>query len=154
MTDNSTLTKIQLPVRPLTYVAGPYTGPTPGIQGERFRLLTVAACMLTHCKRWNVFSPITHSHPMHELGLGGDWEFWKKIDTEYLSVSERIVIVTLDGWEKSTGVNAETQIARELGIPIYHMTAPCIGEQSNHYYSWLTDNNTGEFLQYAITIKR
>jgi hypothetical protein len=29
---------------------------------------------------YNVFSPITHSHPLHKLGLKGDWEFWKKID--------------------------------------------------------------------------
>ena len=88
---------------------------------------------------------------MHEMGLGSDWEFWKKIDTEYLSVSERIVIVTLDGWEKSTGVNAETKIAKEMGLPIYHMTEPTIGGgHGDHWCSWLTDNHTGEFLKYEI----
>lgn len=140
--------------RPLTYVAGPYSpvsGLVPGLQAEikegRFRALTLASCMLAQCKRWNPFSPITHSHPMHQIGsLRGDWEFWKKIDTEYLSVSERIVIVTLDGWEKSIGVNAETEIAKSFGLSIWHMTEP--EKHNGKWTAWLTDNHTGEYLTY------
>lgn len=133
----------------LTYVAGPYTSKTGGyeVQLQRFHALTMATVMLTNSKRWNCFSPITHSYPMHELGLGGDWDFWKKMDTEYLSASERIVIVTLDGWEQSTGVNAETQIAKEFGIPIWHMTEP-VENDMGVWNAWLTDNHTGEYLSY------
>lgn len=141
----------------LTYVGGPYS--TKGVTSEqsaivrldRFNKLTVAAVMLTTAKRWNCFSPITHSHPMHEMGLGGDWEFWKRIDTEYVSASERIVIVTLDGWEQSTGVAAETKLAQEFGIPIFHMTEPEL--RDGVWHSWLTDNHTGEYLTYAKPIK-
>lgn len=137
----------------LTYVAGPYTTKdgSPGAQASvrlhRFNKLTMAAVMLTQAKRWNCFSPITHSHPMHEQGLGGDWEFWKRIDTEYIQASERLVIVTLDGWEKSTGVNAETKIANDLGVPIFHMTEP--EQRDGVWHSWLTDNHTGEYITYA-----
>jgi len=106
--------------------------------------------MLAQCKGWNPFSPITHSHAMHVIGgLRGDWAYWEKIDREYLSISERIVIVTLDGWEKSVGVNAETEIARQFGIPIWHLTEPELN--NGCYTAWLTDNHTGEFLKYAIT---
>lgn len=136
----------------LTYVAGPYTTKvgTPveqaAVRAARFQLLTIAAVMLTDAKRWNCFSPITHSHSMHELGLGGDWEFWKKIDTEYIQASERLVIVTLDGWEQSTGVTAETKIANELSVPIFHMTAPEL--RDDVWHAWLTDNHAGEYLTY------
>lgn len=138
----------------LTYVAGPYTTKEgnpkhqASVRLHRFRKLTMAVVMLTNTKKWNVFSPITHSHPMHEMGLGGDWEFWKSIDTEYLGASERMVIVTLDGWQLSTGVNAEAEIANRLGVPIFHMTEPEQSEATGVWTAWLTDNHTGEFISY------
>lgn len=146
----------------LIYVAGPYTpkeippGPeAEAIKVERFNALTLAAAMLRHCKKWNAFSPITHSHPMHvQAGLRGDWEFWKRIDAEYVNASERLVIVTLDGWGTSTGVSAETQIANEGNIPVWHMTEPICVRVGNkmHCTAWLTDNHTGEFLSYDYDI--
>jgi hypothetical protein len=71
---------------------------------------------------WNVFSPITHSHPLALCGLKGSWEFWQKIDVEYLILSERVVVLCLDGWKESTGVTAELEIARQLGIEILYMS--------------------------------
>ena len=147
------------PFRPLTYVACPYSSPVVNageIKLARFRAVTLASAMLAKIKGWNPFSPITHSHPMHaDAGLEGDWEFWKKIDTEYLQCSCRMVIVTLDGWEESVGVTAEQAIARELQIPILHMTEPEVktGLETRQLQAnaWLTDNHTGEFLSYVFT---
>jgi hypothetical protein len=71
---------------------------------------------------WNVFSPITHSHPLHTLaGMQGDWKFWEKIDTEYLECSNSIVIFRLPGWEDSVGVTAEIKIAHRLKLDIYFL---------------------------------
>ena len=97
--------------RPLTYLASPYSHPEEVVRERRFRMVTDAAAWLIENKGWNVFSPITHSHPLADLGgLKGDWEVWKQIDTEYLGVSQRMVVLQLDGWNKSTGVLAEIKI--------------------------------------------
>lgn len=139
---------------PLTYVAIPYScnALTPISQHRtkerRFQIATIAAAMLAKCKGWNPFSPITHSHPMHVMGgLDGDWSFWCKIDTEYLQCSQRMVIVMEDGWEKSTGVTAETGIAQNLGLPLLRMTVPILS--AGVWYSTLTDKDgVSEQLSY------
>ncbi len=107
----------------LTYLAGPYSHPNPDIQQQRFEKLTHAAGWLMEQFGWNVFSPITHSHPLHQCAnVPGDWAFWKKIDTEYLHMSRRVVVLTLDGWEKSVGVTAELKIAKRLSIPVLFLS--------------------------------
>ena len=105
--------------RYLTYLAGPYSHPSPAVQEGRYILLTQAAGWLMNARGWNVFSPITHSHPLHKhADMRGDWAFWKKVDTEYVKLSKRIVVLTLPGWDKSVGVTAELKIARRLGLPV------------------------------------
>lgn len=113
-----------LKVPPLTYLAVPYSYKSPDarvkalVQKFRFECASRATGWLLSKKGWNVFSPITHSHPIHLLypEVRGDWEFWKVIDEEYLQISCRIVILTLHGWEKSTGVTAEIEIANRFGL--------------------------------------
>lgn len=139
---------------PLTYVAIPYScnSLSPISQHRtkerRFQIATIAAAMLAKCKGWNPFSPITHSHPMHVMGgLDGDWNFWCKIDTEYLECSQRMVIVTENGWETSTGVTAEGKIALGLKLPILKMTVPIYS--MGRWTSTLTDQfGVAEILTY------
>lgn len=110
------------PPRPLTYLASPYSHPNPGIKHDRYKKATHAAAWLIRNMKWNVFAPITHSHPLATLGgLRGDWDFWKRIDEEYLSVTERLVVLELAGWRESVGVNAEIEIARKKLVEIVYM---------------------------------
>jgi hypothetical protein len=114
---------------PLTYLAVPYTYKHRDkriveiVQRFRFELATRAMGWLINTYGWNVFSPITHSHPVHVMcpDVRGDWEFWKKIDTEYLQISQRIVVLTVPGWRKSTGVTAEIEIANQLGHDVFFL---------------------------------
>jgi hypothetical protein len=119
---------MQAPLKPLTYLALPYTYKdkdpqvSKAIQEIRFLQSTKAAAWLMNKYDWNVFAPITHSHPLHvHANMRGDWEFWKRVDTEYLQVSCRIIVLGLDGWRKSVGVQAEIKIAKEFGIPRYFL---------------------------------
>lgn len=108
--------------KPLVYLACPYSHVSPRIRQFRFEEVTKAAGMLIRNYGWNVFSPITHSHPLHELaGLQGDWAFWKKIDTEYIELSHTVVVFCVPGWRHSTGVQAEIQIAKDRGISIKYL---------------------------------
>jgi hypothetical protein len=108
--------------RPLTYLACPYTADTAKLRRERFAAAIKAAKYLMESEGLNVFSPITHSHPLHEIGMRGDWEFWKRIDTEYLRLSEKVVVLMMPGWVESAGVTAEIKLATSMGIPVEYLS--------------------------------
>lgn len=113
--------------RPLVYLACPYTPSKDAysphqLRVMRFKAATKACAYLMKTHGWNVFSPITHSHPLHELEqMDGDWKFWKKVDTEYLKLTKRLVVLTIEGWRESTGVQAEIKIAKRLKIKVSYL---------------------------------
>lgn len=108
-------------VRPLlTYLAVPYTHRDPAVKEARYVAATKAAAWLMENNDWNVLSPITHSHPLHTLGgMRGDWDRWKKIDTEFIELSENFVLFRLPGWEESVGVTAERAIAKQFHLNLF-----------------------------------
>lgn len=110
------------PRHPLTYLASPYSHADYEVEEERYKAVTRAAAWLIKEKGWNVFSPITHSHPLRILGgLKGNFDFWKRFDTEYLSVARRLVVLQIPGWEESVGVTAEIDIATAQGTEVLFM---------------------------------
>lgn len=106
--------------RPLTYLAGPYSHKDPAVREARFNALNRVAKKLTE-QGHVVFSPITHSHPLHLIGLDGNWQFWSRIDTVYLSLCYKVFVCMLPGWEDSVGVTAEIKIAKDMGIEIEYI---------------------------------
>jgi len=114
--------------RPLTYLACPYTfkhdNPkvVHAVRAWRADQATRATAWLIKNYQWNVLSPITHSHPLHETGqCDGDWKFWEKIDREFIQCSTRIVVLMIDGWKTSVGVQAEIGIAKKSGLIVEYL---------------------------------
>jgi nucleoside 2-deoxyribosyltransferase len=112
----------------MIYLASPYSHPDPAIREERFRAACRAAAALLRSGR-AVFSPIAHSHPLVEHGLPTDWEFWQHCNVEHLQRCDEVMVLTLDGWQASVGVQAEIKIATELGRPVSYLTPEpeCLG---------------------------
>lgn len=107
--------------KPLVYLACPYTHPDPDTRQVRYLAVTRAAAVLTG-QGVSVFSPITHSHPMSQCSdLPGTWDFWSRIDRDFLSCSYKLVVLRLVGWDSSEGVAAEIAIAEGFGIEIEFM---------------------------------
>lgn len=105
----------------LVYLAVPYTHKDPKVVEERFHKVNKVAGKLMS-EGLIIFSPISHTHPIAVAGsLPTDWAFWKNFDTAYLQASKKLIILKLEGWEKSTGVTAEINLAKELGIPIEYI---------------------------------
>lgn len=102
------------------YLASPYSHESRLFREQRALAAAKAAAEL--CRRGClVFSPIAHSHPMHIHGnLPGDWDFWERFDRWFIERCERLIVLTIDGWEQSKGVAAEVKIARELIKPVHH----------------------------------
>jgi hypothetical protein len=72
---------------------------------------------------FNVFSPITHSHPLTKYGLRGDFDFWEKMDKQYVDWCDEIVVIippTYNGLElieSSVGVQGEIEHGEKTGKP-------------------------------------
>jgi hypothetical protein len=106
----------------LSYLCSPYTHRDPEVMLARFEHAAKATGWLIKDQAWNVFSPIVHSHPLAVIGgLSGKWDFWERIDREYLSLSERVVVLTLPGWRESVGVTAELEFSRKIQRPIWYL---------------------------------
>ena len=51
-------------------------------------------------------------------------------DREHLERSDEAVVLVLDGWQESRGVQAEIRIARELGKPVRYLDPAELGKRS------------------------
>jgi hypothetical protein len=102
-------------VKKLIYLASPYSHPDPAVREARWRVACRAAAQMMR-RGELVFSPIAHSHSMCEVGLPGDWAFWREFDQRMIAVCDELRVLMLDGWRESAGVSAEVDIANGLGL--------------------------------------
>lgn len=106
----------------LVYLASPYTHSDLAVRDARFRAACRKAAAMMREGRIT-FCPIAHSHPVAlEMpdGLAVDGEFWKQQDAPYLEACNEMVVLMIDGWDKSKGVAHEIERATERGIPIFY----------------------------------
>ena len=113
--------------KPLVYLACPYSSKAPTKEEQlvekttRFELSNEAASELMG-QGLSVFAPISMAHPIAiQCGLPGDWKFWEKFDTDFISCCSALYVLCIDGYKESTGVNAEIKIAKDFGIPIIYL---------------------------------
>lgn len=110
------------------YLAIPYSG----MQESSYEQATIATAILLK-KGFNVYSPITHSHPLTKQGidLPHSWDFWEKIDKQFIDWADEVyVMIPIEGYEKilsSIGVQAEIAYAKEKNMNINYITM-----NSNH----------------------
>ncbi|GIW80418.1 MAG: hypothetical protein KatS3mg105_2225 [Gemmatales bacterium] len=104
----------------MIYLASPYSHDDPTVCEQRYRDACRAVAGLLH-QGLPAFSPIVHSHPLVQYGLPADWSFWQRYDRELLARCDEVVVLMLEGWEKSVGVREEVRIARELGKPVRYL---------------------------------
>lgn len=113
----------------MIYLASPYSHPDPAVREFRFREACRAAARFMRCGL-PVFSPIAHSHPLTEFGLPADWQFWERYDFEFLRQCNGLVVLKLDGWRESRGVQAEIDLALEMDLPIRYLDAAWANEST------------------------
>jgi hypothetical protein len=104
----------------MIYLASPYTDCDSAVRQQRFEAVCRATAALIR-QGEVVYSPIVHGHPLCQYGLPGDWAFWQEYDLAFLEKCDRIVVLTLDGWKKSVGVQAEIEAARRLGKSVTYL---------------------------------
>lgn len=102
----------------LEYLASPYSH-TSALYSE-WRYRKVCELAAERMRRYVVFSPIAHSHPIATIGEapGPDWTFWAGQDLAMLSRCDALTVACMPGWRNSKGVRAEIDYARSIGIPV------------------------------------
>lgn len=101
------------------YLASPYSHPSPMIRHSRFQAALAAAARLM-ADGHVVFSPIAHSHPIEATCFPDPkpGAFWKAQDEPLLRAASRLIVLQIDGWQESKGIQWEMEVAREIQIPI------------------------------------
>jgi nucleoside 2-deoxyribosyltransferase len=102
------------------YLAVPYSG----MQESSYKQANEASVLILN-KGHNVFSPITHSHPLTSIGnlsVPHTWEYWRNIDLQFVDWADEVwVLVPKEGIEavmNSTGVTEETIYAQDRDKPV------------------------------------
>jgi hypothetical protein len=120
------------------YLAAPLSHRFKFIMWRRYRIVSQIAGLLM----WDgyiVFSPLSHSHMIAKLNKSSrNWSFWSYQDYHQLKKNDELFVLTLKGWEKSTGVQCEISWARELNMPIRYIsfTNGFCGFTFENYYNW------------------
>lgn len=105
----------------MKYLASPYSDPDPFVREERYlRACKVLASLLAQ-NIWT-FSPIVHCHELKKIvDLPYEHEFWLEYDCHILALCDELLIIRIEGWDRSRGVKMETDFANEKGIKVTYI---------------------------------
>ena len=106
------------------YLAQPYSDPSRITRGYRYWAALMASAILMK-KGYTVFSPIAHGHRISSL-LGPQamgYDRWKILDEAVIKspACKGLVILKLDGWKESEGLENEVYRAQAQDISIHYM---------------------------------
>ena len=107
--------------RPIIYLGCPYTHSDPKVREERFEKATRAAAHLIE-KGHIVYSPITMTHPI-DLVLAAEGDtlgsaYWVAFDQAFMECCAEMLVLKLDGWEQSSGIQREMEFLKKQGRPV------------------------------------
>jgi hypothetical protein len=108
----------------IIYLACPYTDVSFEVRERRYRAATIAAASLIRQGRI-VFSPITMTHPIDVVLAGQKGtlgsEFWVQFDEAFMGCCSEMVILKVDGWENSSGIEREKRFFEARGLPVRYL---------------------------------
>lgn len=111
-------------MKPLIYLATPYSSVSPLVREARFLQACNLAKGLMRAGHL-VVSPIAHSHPIAystKPFLPGDALYWHDWNMRLLAACDELWVGMLDGWMASQGVAGELEEATKRGMPIRYVT--------------------------------
>ena len=105
----------------IIYFASPYSDNNPDVVNERYNKTCNKVAELVS-KGHIVMSPIVYGHTLLQYKeMPGDWQFWKNFCESFLYKSDEIFVYKIEGWDKSTGLLAEVELAKSLNIKITYL---------------------------------
>ncbi len=107
----------------MIYIASPFSHPDLDVELERFNKITEVAASLTKKYGYAFILPITQSYQLQRIlpSLGGTFANWESIDLTFISHSDEVWVIKMEGWDRSVGVMAEIKFATGLDIPVKYL---------------------------------
>lgn len=109
------------PGNSLNYLATPYSEFKGGIDAA----FEAAGELAGHLLRAgiNVFSPITHSHPIATFGGIDhlDYSIWLPFDEYMMAKCDGLIVAEMEGWTESKGIAHEIRYFERAAKPIWHL---------------------------------
>lgn len=103
------------------YVCCPYSHEDERIVNARYNAAVDATAWLIK-QNCLVYCSVLHWRPValaHDLPH--DYEFWKEFDVTMIKKSAGLIILMMDGWDKSKGVIDEIRVGKENSKPILYI---------------------------------
>ena len=98
------------------YLASPYSHPEANVRRDRFLSVEDLTVWLLRKRIW-VYSPIVYCHAMAERhSLPTNIAFWLDYNTAMISSSAQFWIFAIDGWQESSGISKEIDVAASYGL--------------------------------------
>lgn len=105
----------------ITYLASPYSLYKHGFHMAARHASRAAAALMN--KGLVVYAPISHGHAIAcDNDLPTTWEFWKGQCQPSIDAASACVVLKLDGWEESVGVEYEIEEFERQGKPVVYVT--------------------------------
>ena len=108
----------------IVYLACPYSKGTLAAQLARYEAATHVAAKLIE-QRLIVFSPITMTHPIDVIlakkgeTLGS--HYWVEFDIAFMEACSELMVLTLPGWNESSGVAREMKFFQDRGLAVQYL---------------------------------
>lgn len=101
----------------LTYLAAPYYHADPEIPKQRMITFYQIDAALS-AQGLMLVSPLYKVETAKHGEIPDTFNFWERYCYEMLAVCGEMIIILMDGWNKSSGVKAEIKYCQEHQIPI------------------------------------
>lgn len=102
----------------MIYLASPYSHSDKTIVEKRVEIISKYAAKLLS-KRMHCVSPILIGTTIFKYAtLPSDFEFWQHLSYDLLKRCDMIIVLKLEGWQESIGVQAEINFAIKNNIKV------------------------------------
>lgn len=105
----------------IVYVAAPYSN----VNNKEQLMDTIAkVCgkyMIDNPGEYTITGLVHHYACQHYSEIGTDWNFWKNFCVDFLRRCDKLLVIQVEGWDASFGVQEEIRIATELKLPIIYI---------------------------------
>lgn len=101
----------------MIYVAAPYSDPDPAVKAERMRQFYEFDAMLCREGHFTV-SPLYKVETAKHGKIPDDWAYWQSYSENMLKRCDMMILLALDGWQDSVGVQGELEFCYEHGIQV------------------------------------
>ena len=114
------------------YISNPYNG-TEDQRESRAQIAARVSGLLLK-RGIHAWSPIVHNHAMmktfQEFSLEERRTLMLDFDFSLLRASRGMIVLEIDGWDKSYGVKAEIELCRQLQLPIKYLSPNQLSSES------------------------